>query len=219
MCVFIHPPLYRKSKKGNWSLFLCSLRRASLVLLLLRIRWRLFGDAAIACIPESESTRLSLIHKTKVNAHHATFAATFFRRRLTRCAQAVVRIRASLRQIEGWRGHVTIIRLARWGIGVAVRVSRCAEGLETGHGLLSKPSLGVARRGKVRVELMAGRSDAVRWWWKGECYLPDRGLVLLYWFAENTRKVCQEKLDQRSRNVKSWGEDDSNCSVLILMAS
>jgi hypothetical protein len=191
-----------------------ALRRASVALL--GIRWRLFGDAAVAGIPESESARLSLIHKTKVDTHHAAFAAPFFRGRLTRCIQAVVRVWATLRQIVGRRGHVTIIRLARRGIGVAIRVSRCTERLETGHSLLSKPGLGVGRRGKVGVKLVAGRSDAVRWRWESECYLPDRRLVLLDWLAEDTREIRQEKLDQGSRNIKSRGEDDSNCLALAL---
>lgn len=105
----------------NWSLLL-AFRRAS-VALLLGICWRLFGDAAVAGIPEGKSARLSLIHKTNVETHHAAFATPFFRGRLTRSAQAVVRVGATLRQIEGWRSHVTIIRLPRRSIGVAVRVS------------------------------------------------------------------------------------------------
>ena len=122
MCV--HPLLDRNSKHSemrNWSLLL-ALRRAS-VTLLLGIGWRLFGDAAVASIPEGESARLSLIHKTKIDTHHAAFATPFFRGRLTRRTQAVVPVWTTLRQIVGWRGHVTVIRLARWGIGVAVRVS------------------------------------------------------------------------------------------------
>jgi len=210
MCGYFHLFLVtHSSKQGNRTRRLVP--RVSLVL---GVNGRLFREPTGASIPERLSARLPLINDTKVQTHHATFAAPLFRGRLGDCVQAVERIRASLRQIVNRRRYVTVLRLARWGVGVAVRVSRCGKWLETGHGL-SKPRLRICRRRKVRVELMAWGADTIRLRWDRKRYLLDRRLLLVDWLSKDSRKISQEKLDQRSGNVKSRGEDNRNCFALV----
>jgi hypothetical protein len=205
MCGYFHLFLLtHSSKQGNRTGRLVP--RVSLVL---GVNGHLFREPTGASIPERLSARLSLINETKVQTHHAALAAPLFRGRLSDCVQTVERIRASLRQIVSRGRHVTVLRLARRSVSVAVRVSRCGEWLETGHGL-SKSRLRICRRRKVGVELMAWGADTIRLRWDRKRYLRDRRLLLVDWLSKYSRKISQEKLDQRSGNVKSRGEDNRN---------
>lgn len=186
-----------------------TLRRAPVVILL--ILFVFFRNAAVTAFPEVVSARRMVVHKTMAGAHHTAFATPFLENRLTRCIQAVVRIWASLRNVESCRRRVTVVKLARRCVCVAIRVCGGSKRLEPSRCLLSRASLIVGWGRKITMILMAGASNAIRrLGWKRECYLPDRRLVLLDWLPKDGRKICEEKLDQGSRDIQRGGENDGD---------